>query len=433
MTVISVEKLSKIYRLGQIGTGTFTNDLKVWWAKTRGKPNPMLKIGEKDYGNRDGDELWALKDINFTVNQGEVLGIIGRNGAGKSTLLKILSRVTAPTSGKVKVKGRIASLLEVGTGFHPELTGRENVYLNGAILGMSKQEVTRKFDEIMDFAEIEKFIDTPVKRYSSGMYVRLAFAVAAHLDPEILVVDEVLAVGDAAFQKKCLGKMGDVSRAGRTVLFVSHNMTAVQSICQIAMMLQEGRLVEVGSVSTVITKYLKTAKSGDSHSEWSNLNTAPGNDIVRIKRVQVIADNENGLLSMQSPLRIETIYWVMRSGVTIHITYHLINELGVTVLTTGIPEAISKVGIYRSVFKLPANLLNSGGHFLKLLIVQDENRVTYVNENIASFTIHDVAEREGAWMGREPGAVQPILPWQTEKLSDDFVFTTLDGLELAKV
>ncbi len=211
-TVIRVEHLSKTYHLGQIGTGTLSHDLNAWWAKVRGKPNPSLKIGEEDHGNRDGEILWALKDINLTVEQGEVLGIIGRNGAGKSTLLKILARVTAPSSGKVKVKGRIASLLEVGTGFHPELTGRENIYLNGAILGMSRNEIERKFDEIVAFAEIEKFIDTPVKRYSSGMYVRLAFAVAAHLEPEILLVDEVLAVGDAAFQKKCLGKMGDVAR-----------------------------------------------------------------------------------------------------------------------------------------------------------------------------------------------------------------------------
>jgi lipopolysaccharide transport system ATP-binding protein len=255
-TVISVENLSKTYRLGQIGTGTFSRDLELWWAKLRGKPNPMLRIGEKDHGNRDGEELWALRDVSFTVEQGEVLGIIGRNGAGKSTLLKILSRVTAPTSGRIKVKGRIASLLEVGTGFHPELTGRENIYLNGAILGMTKQEVTRKFEEIVDFAEVEKFIDTPVKRYSSGMYVRLAFAVAAHLDPEILIVDEVLAVGDVEFQKKCLGKMGDVAKEGRTVLFVSHNMSSVLQLCAKAMLLRNGQVFQIGSAQEIIEDYL---------------------------------------------------------------------------------------------------------------------------------------------------------------------------------
>lgn len=256
-TVISVENLSKTYRLGQIGTGTFTNDLKLLWAKAQGKPNPLLRIGETDHGNRDGEDLWALRDVSFTVEQGEVLGIIGRNGAGKSTLLKILSRVTAPTSGKVKVKGRVASLLEVGTGFHPELTGRENIYLNGAILGMNRREIDRKFDEIVDFAEVEKFIDTPVKRYSSGMYVRLAFAVAAHLEPEILVVDEVLAVGDAEFQKRCLGKMGDVAKEGRTVLFVSHNMAAVENLCKQAIQLDLGILMSKGEKKGIISAYLK--------------------------------------------------------------------------------------------------------------------------------------------------------------------------------
>jgi lipopolysaccharide transport system ATP-binding protein len=255
-TVISVENLSKTYRLGQIGTGTFTHDLNVCWAKARGKPNPLLKIGETDHGNRDGEELMALRDVSFTVQQGEVLGIIGKNGAGKSTLLKILSRVTAPTSGRIRVKGRIASLLEVGTGFHPELTGRENIYLNGAILGMTRQEVTRKFEEIVDFAGVEKFIDTPVKRYSSGMYVRLAFAVAAHLEPEILIVDEVLAVGDAEFQKKCLGKMGDVAKQGRTVLFVSHNMAAVQNLCRLSMLIEKGQVKFIDVSDVVVAEYL---------------------------------------------------------------------------------------------------------------------------------------------------------------------------------
>lgn len=256
-TVISVEHLSKTYRLGQIGTGTLTYDMKVWWAKMRGKPNPLLRIGETDHGNRDGETIWALKDVSFQVEQGEVLGIIGRNGAGKSTLLKILSRVTAPTSGRIKLEGRVASLLEVGTGFHPDLTGRENIYLNGAILGMSRKEIDRKFDEIVDFAELEKFIDTPVKRYSSGMYVRLAFAVAAHLEPEILVVDEVLAVGDAMFQQKCLGKMGDVAKEGRTVLFVSHNMAAIEALCTNGILFDAGELVLSGKANNIINSYLE--------------------------------------------------------------------------------------------------------------------------------------------------------------------------------
>lgn len=263
MTVaLSIEHVSKIYRLGQIGTGTLSRDLEVWWANVRGKPNPLLRIGEAEQATRGRDELWALRDVSFQVQQGDALGIIGRNGAGKSTLLKILSRVTAPTSGKVKVKGRIASLLEVGTGFHPELTGRENIYLNGVILGMSRREVARKFNEIVDFAEVEKFVDTPVKRYSSGMFVRLAFAVAAHLDPEILVIDEVLAVGDLAFQKKCLGKMGDVTKAGRTVLFVSHNMGAINQLCPKAVLLRHGVVVMMGDTQQVINEYLQGQESG---------------------------------------------------------------------------------------------------------------------------------------------------------------------------
>jgi lipopolysaccharide transport system ATP-binding protein len=259
--VVSVENLSKVYRLGQIGTGTLSHDLNVWWARVRGKPNPLLKIGQKDHGNRDGETIWALKDVSFTVNRGEVLGIIGRNGAGKSTLLKILTGVTAPTSGQIKARGRVASLLEVGTGFHPELTGRENIYLNGAILGMKKTEIARKFDEIVAFSEVEQFIDTPVKRYSSGMYVRLAFAVAANLDPEILLVDEVLAVGDTAFQKKCVGKMRDVSLTGRTVLVVSHNMLVVASLCSRAVWLNRGVNVQIGGVEQVVGAYERDSGS----------------------------------------------------------------------------------------------------------------------------------------------------------------------------
>ena len=260
--VISVEHLTKRYELGVIGTGTLTRDLERWWARTRGRPDPYTRIGQRDAFERAGESILALDDVSFTVEQGEALGIIGKNGAGKSTLLKILSRVTAPTSGVVKVKGRIGSLLEVGTGFHPELTGRENIYLNGAILGMKKAEVARKFDEIVDFSGVEQFIDTPVKRYSSGMYVRLAFAVAAHLDPEILVVDEVLAVGDAEFQKKCLGKMDDVAKKeGRTVLFVSHNMAAIQQLCTNSILIDFGKLLFSGESQSVVKYYLTTSSN----------------------------------------------------------------------------------------------------------------------------------------------------------------------------
>lgn len=255
--VIKVENLGKQYRLGQVGTGTISHDLNRLWYKVRGKDDPYLKIGESNDRTKKGnsDLVWAIKDINFEVKQGEVLGIIGKNGAGKSTLLKILSRVTGPTVGDIKVKGRIASLLEVGTGFHPELTGRENIFLNGAILGMTKQEIKSKFDEIVDFSGVERYIDTPVKRYSSGMYVRLAFAVAAHLEPEILIVDEVLAVGDADFQEKCLGKMKDVSGQGRTVLFVSHNLGSVSELCSQGILLENGTLSVKSEIDHVISLY----------------------------------------------------------------------------------------------------------------------------------------------------------------------------------
>ncbi|MEZ2334110.1 ABC transporter ATP-binding protein [Mucilaginibacter sp. RCC_168] len=257
-TVIKVENLSKAYQLGDFGTGTISRDLERYWARIRGKEDPFLKVGETNDRTAKGesDVVWSLRDINFDIEQGDAVGIIGRNGAGKSTLLKILSRVTSPTTGSVKVKGRIASLLEVGTGFHPELTGKENIFLNGAILGMRKVEIKRKFDEIVDFSGVERYIDTPVKRYSSGMYVRLAFAVAAHLESEIMIVDEVLAVGDAEFQKKCLGKMDAVSRGeGRTVLFVSHNLGAVQKLCNKGILLSNGQITFNGSCKDAVYNY----------------------------------------------------------------------------------------------------------------------------------------------------------------------------------
>ncbi len=266
---IKVENLSKAYQLGQIGTGTISRDLERFWTtKIRGKEDPFLKIGQTNDRTVKGesDIVWSLKDINFEIEQGDAVGIIGRNGAGKSTLLKLLSRVTGPTTGKIKVKGRIASLLEVGTGFHPELTGRENIFLNGAILGMRKKEIERKFDEIVDFSGVERYIDTPVKRYSSGMYVRLAFAVAAHLESEILIVDEVLAVGDAEFQAKCLGKMGEVSKGeGRTVLFVSHNMSSIIKLCERSILLDQGFISDFDLTNKVIDKY-----QFDTHSLFSS-------------------------------------------------------------------------------------------------------------------------------------------------------------------
>lgn len=282
-TVIKVEDLSKAYQIGQIGTGTISRDIERFWlTKVRGKEDPFLKIGEENDRSVKGksDIVWSLRDINFEINQGDAVGIIGKNGAGKSTLLKLLSRVTSPTTGEIKVKGRIASLLEVGTGFHPELSGRENIYLNGAILGMRKKEITRKLDEIIDFSGVEKYIDTPVKRYSSGMYVRLAFAVAAHLESEILIVDEVLAVGDAEFQKKCLGKMGEISKGeGRTVLFVSHNMAAVHNLCDRGIVMANGLLKHQGNIEDAIQHYLSDSSSVVSLAEVKN---RKGSGIVKL-------------------------------------------------------------------------------------------------------------------------------------------------------
>ncbi len=290
--VIKAENISKQYRLGTVGTGSFAHDVNRLWYKVRGKEDPYLRIGETNVRNQHGTTgyVWALHEINFQVEKGDVLGIIGRNGAGKSTLLKILSRTTAPTTGSIKVKGRIASLLEVGTGFHPELTGRENIFLNGAILGMTKKEIKRKFDEIVDFAGVERYIDTPVKRYSSGMYVRLAFGVAAHLEPEILVVDEVLAVGDAEFQKKALGKMKDVSQnEGRTVLFVSHNMAAVQNLCNRGMLLQHGTVAGLGPIEEVIRLYQKMNEQAAGN--WENMNRK-GEGVCKVMRLSF--EDENG-------------------------------------------------------------------------------------------------------------------------------------------
>jgi lipopolysaccharide transport system ATP-binding protein len=439
-TVIQVDDLWKKYRLGTLSTGTLAHDLNRWWARVRGRPDPHAKVGEAaqdaerrrrsaDSASRSSlsappasgpaplgdDEMWALRGVSFEVKQGDILGIIGRNGAGKSTLLKILSRTTAPTAGEIRLKGRVASLLEVGTGFHPELTGRENIFLNGAILGMTKAEIRRKFDEIVAFAEVEKFMDTPVKRYSSGMYVRLAFAVAAHLEPEILIVDEVLAVGDAEFQKKCLGKMGEVAKGGRTVLFVSHNMTAVQTLCRRALLLAGGRFIADDVVATVVMRYLREAQGPGETKEWTAPQTAPGNSLIRIKAVRILphGGSATGLLTMQTPLRIETDYWVVKVGAATHLTYHLINEQGIVVLTSGCASHIRSTGLYQATCTIPGELLNSGGYFLKLLIVENENQVTYEKDGIASFTLVDAAERRHACMGREPGVVQPLLDWKT--------------------
>lgn len=304
--VIKVQSLSKQYRLGSIGTGTIRSDFQRFWAYATGKEDPTLKIGQDNSLNNTidktskNDYVWALKDINFEVNQGDVLGIIGKNGAGKSTLLKLLSQVTTPTTGNIKIKGRVASLLEVGTGFHPDLTGKENIFLNGSILGMNKLEIKSKFDEIVEFSGIEKYIDTPVKRYSSGMYVRLAFAVAAHLDPEILIVDEVLAVGDTEFQKKALGKMQDISlEQGRTVLFVSHNLSMIQNLCNRGILLKNGQTAFIGKTDDTVNKYI----FGIDNENVDNLletKDRTGNGKLKINKIEIKDKFGSNVTNIQS-------------------------------------------------------------------------------------------------------------------------------------
>ncbi|MFT5726944.1 MAG: lipopolysaccharide transport system ATP-binding protein [Desulforhopalus sp.] len=377
MTVIKIENLWKEYHLGVIGHGTLTHDLQSWWAKVRGKEDPNAQIApmlaEQDK-QIDGDRFWALRDINLEVKQGEILGIIGRNGAGKSTLLKILSRVTAPTKGNIKVKGRIASLLEVGTGFHPELTGRENIFMNGAILGMSKQEIKAKLDEIIDFSGVEQYIETPVKRYSSGMRVRLAFSVAAHLEPEILVIDEVLAVGDVEFQKKCLGKMDSVARAGRTVLFVSHNMASIQNLCGSAILLKHGAVSRNGSVEDIISSYL--LDSNIKHEGgYSNL-LDPPNKFVWITSAKIIVNKKNSekVLSGQD-VQFEFEYKAKREKLACTLFVGVYTHLGEKILHLGTPYDGKKIFLTKergriklTIFKFP---LTSGQYTINISLHLD--------------------------------------------------------------
>jgi lipopolysaccharide transport system ATP-binding protein len=355
-SVIQVENLSKQYRLGTVGTGSFSHDFNRAWHRIRGKEDPYLKIGEVNDRTQRGksDYVWALKDINFEVKQGEVMGIIGRNGAGKSTLLKILSRTTSPTSGSVKIRGRVASLLEVGTGFHPELSGRDNIFLNGAILGMSKQEIKSKFDEIVDFAGVERYIDTPVKRYSSGMYVRLAFGVAAHLEPEILIVDEVLAVGDAEFQKKAMGKMKDVStKEGRTVLFVSHNMGAIRALCQTAVILKNGTCHYIGTVEDGVSNYLRISSENFQDSLLERTDRE-GNG--KFKFIKIDIKNEKGE-------RTNTLFCNEKTSIEIEFSQDGV-DLSKLILTVGIKDFNNELIAFFSSDEMGFFLSNSTNRFM---------------------------------------------------------------------
>lgn len=355
--VIRVEGVSKQYRLGKTGTGTLSHDLNRWWHLVRGKEDPYLKIGEVNDRTRPSDSgyVWALRDINFSVHQGEVLGIIGRNGAGKSTLLKILSRTTLPTTGSIRTRGRIASLLEVGTGFHPEMTGRENIFMNGAILGMRRREIQQKLDEIIDFSGVEAYIDTPVKRYSSGMYVRLAFAVAAHLESEILIVDEVLAVGDAEFQRKCLGRMNQYAKGGKTVLLVSHNLQAISTLCQNTLILSNGRKDLLSQTKSSIDFYLESDTSGGDYFSGEDVK-----DHNYIQRIHLVTSKPGFVQDILSPFRVE--FWLNRFDEIkdIALSYQIMDESGIPLIHVLFLESESE--LHRNVFLRDGRFQISSNH-----------------------------------------------------------------------
>ncbi len=397
--ILQAESISKMYRLGLVSTKTLSHDVNRWWHTVRGKEDPYLKIGETNDRTTKGssDYVWALKDINFQIQAGDTVGIIGRNGAGKSTLLKILSRVTKPTTGEIKIKGRVASLLEVGTGFHPELTGRENIFLNGAILGMRKKEIQSKLDQIIDFSGVERYIDTPVKRYSSGMYVRLAFAVAAHLESEILIVDEVLAVGDAEFQKKCLGKMGEVTgKEGRTVLFVSHNMAAVQSLCNKSILMQYGQILHYDQTAAVIKTYLNSGiKEGENLiADLSSAHRSAGK-YKAIKKAWV----ENGKgeivsrIMMGNALTIKFEFEFPDTLSNILVGFGIENDMGTRV--TSLNNEISGDGAFTAIksgvasLNFPTPNFIEGTYFISLSIVSNQNEwIDYIEQAI-QFTVEE--------------------------------------------
>jgi len=439
-TVIQVENLSKSYvirhqngRHRDDGLRHVLQDAALapwrWLRKLRnGSPSSISNLpspnGPIPCATRE--EFWALRDVNLEVKQGEVVGIIGRNGAGKSTLLKILSRITEPTKGRVRIKGRVASLLEVGTGFHPELTGRENIYLNGAILGMKRAEIKRKFDEIVSFAEVERFLDTPVKRYSSGMYVRLAFAVAAHLEPEILIIDEVLAVGDTAFQKKCLGKMESVARHGRTVFFVSHNLGVVSKLCSRCVLLGEGQKIADGETSRTITRYLACSFQADGERWWNG--DGPRSRNVELTSVRVVAGGvARGDINIDEPVEIQITFRTLQPSVEIWPSIHLLDATGGDVLASvNMPSASMAIdpfackplpkAVFKSVCTIPANFLNEGNYGINVVFVGRGNLVEIFEREAIRFRAHDGGGMRGEWTGGWIGVVRPRLAWSTKQL-----------------
>lgn len=406
---IKFENISKQYRLGLVSTRTLSHDLNRWWqTNILRKEDPYLKVGEiNNRASKGGsDYVWALKDINFEVKQGDVVGIIGKNGAGKSTLLKILSRVTAPTTGMIKLQGRVASLLEVGTGFHPELTGRENIYMNGCIMGMTKTEITRKMDQIVDFAGIERYLDTPVKRYSSGMTVRLGFSIAAHLEPEILVVDEVLAVGDAEFQKKAIGKMQDVSKGEcRTVLFVSHNMTAVKGLCQTGILLKDGIVDYSGEINDVIDYYIQNqTEKGIKNNYWT-FEDAPGFGHIRVKSAYVQFDGD--LLTVNTPYDMVTEFWCLEDGFPVNVSMHLYDMNQNCIYNISTKNKPLEKGLHRAVFHIPANLMNDGVYYVNNMFVT-HSQCYYNHREAHSFEILEERKASG-WHGKWCGVIRPTF------------------------
>ncbi len=423
--ILKAENISKQYRLGTVGTGTLSHDLNRFWHKIRGKEDPYLKIGAvNDRKSKKKEEyVWALRDINFEVHKGEVLGIIGKNGAGKSTLLKILSKVTSPTTGVIKTKGRIASLLEVGTGFHPELTGRENIYLNGAILGMTKAEINAKLEEIIEFSGCEMYVDTPVKRYSSGMKVRLAFAVAAHLEPDILVVDEVLAVGDAEFQKKAIGKMQDISKGeGRTVLFVSHNMDSIMRLCTRAILMKNGTVIENGNVSKVIDTYLSSEFGTSSLKKYNSNN---GNDIVKIHEVYIHNSAMKPVVNhkITDKVGITMTYEVLNPNHQIQSAFNFYNSHGVNIFdshesNTKLYSTKKAKGLYETTVWIYENLFSEGIIIVGVaLVTHDPFKVHFHDKDSVAFNvIEDLSNSptRGDYVGKLPGMIRPNLKWESK-------------------
>ena len=421
-TLIKVDNLSKLYRLGEVGTGTVSHDLNRWLAKIRGKEDPFAMVGQVNDRTKKAESqyVWALKDINFEIKQGEVVGIIGKNGAGKSTLLKLLSQITSPSTGEIKIKGRIAALLEVGTGMHPEMTAKENIFLNGAILGMRKHEIKSKFDEIIDFAGCAMYVDTPIKRFSSGMRVRLGFAVAAFLEPEILIVDEVLAVGDAEFQKKAIGKMKQVSgEEGRTVLFVSHNMGSVKSLCNRGIVLNNGGISFMGSTDESINMYLKDGRADGSH-EFKILEGQRDSSTYDVNLISIgikAHGKEYGdAMRMDEDLELTLIYTKNNAESRLDSTIQVKDSNGSILFVSSSAIGVERsnqphTGLTEHKLLIPKNFLNAHTFYLNLLIVKNKKEVVLRINDIMSFNIIDKQKELGAWMGKSVAPLMPDFEW----------------------